>query len=127
MKFAFEILGSERVILITDGMQAMGLPDGKYIYNGVEYESKDGAARYKDGTLIGTALGLSELVKRLIGFTGCGLDVAVRMVTENPAMVLGLADRKGSIAVGKDADLILLDEDLLVEVTIVGGKIVFGK
>lgn len=127
LKLAFEILGPERIVLITDGMQAMGLPDGKYIYNGVEYESKDGAARYKDGTLIGTALGLSELVKRFISFTCCGLDVAVKTVTENPAKVLGLADRKGSIAVGKDADLVLLNDDLSVRATIVGGKIVFGK
>jgi N-acetylglucosamine-6-phosphate deacetylase len=127
LKLAFEILGPERVVLITDGMQAMGLPDGQYVYNGVEYESKDGAARYKDGTLIGTALGLSELVKRFMGFTGCGLDAAVKTVTENPAKVLGLADRKGSIAVGKDADLVLLDDDLSVHTTIVGGKIVFEK
>ena len=127
LKFAFEILGPNRVILITDGMQAMGLPDGHYVYNGVEYESKNGAARYKDGTLIGTALGLSELVKRLISFTGCGLDVAVKTVTENPAKVLGLADRKGSIAVGKDADFVLLDDDLSIHTTIVGGKIVFQK
>ncbi len=127
LKFAFEILGPERVILITDGMQAMGLPDGQYVYNGVKYESKNGAARYKDGTLIGTALGLSELVKRFIGFTGCGLDIAVKMVTENPAKVLGLVERKGSIAVGKDADLVLLGDDLSVQTTIVGGKIVFEK
>ena len=127
LKFAFETLGTNRVVLITDGMQAMGLPDGKYIYNGIEYESKEGAARYKDGTLIGTALGLSELLKRLINFTGCSLDVAVKTVTENPAKVLGLADRKGSIAVDKDADLVLLDDDLSVQATIVGGKIVFGK
>lgn len=127
LKFAFELLGPERVVLITDGMQAMGLPDGQYVYNGIEYESKKGAARYKDGTLIGTALGLSELVKRLISFTDCGLDIAVKMVTENPAKVLGLTDRKGSIAVGKDADLVLLDEDLSVQATIVSGRIVFEK
>ncbi len=127
LKLAFDILGPERIVLITDGMQAMGLPDGQYVYNGVEYESKDGTARYKDGTLIGTALGLSELVKRFISFTGCGLDAAVKMVTANPAKVLGLAERKGSIAVGKDADLVLLDDDLSVHETIVGGKVVFGK
>ena len=127
LKLAFDILGPERIVLITDGMQAMGLPDGQYVYNGVEYESRNGTARYKDGTLIGTALGLSELVKRCISFTGCGLDVAVRMVTENPAKVLGLADRKGSVAVGKDADLVLLDNDLSVQTTIVGGNIVFTK
>jgi len=127
LKLAFDILGPERVLLITDGIQAMGLPDGHYVYNGIEYESQNGAARYKDGTLIGTALGLSELVKRFISFTDCSLDVAVKIVTENPAKVLGLADRKGSIAVGKDADLVLLDDDLSVQTTIVGGKIVYGK
>ena len=127
LRFAFETFGPNRVILITDGMQAMGLPDGKYIYNGVEYESKNGTARYKDGTLIGTALGLSELVKRLMTFTNCSLDVAIRTVTENPAKVLGIEDRKCPIAVGKDADLVLLDEDFSVQTTIVGGKIVFQK
>jgi N-acetylglucosamine-6-phosphate deacetylase len=127
LKYAFEILGPNRIVLITDGMQALGLPDGKYVYNGVEYESKDGAARYKDGTLIGTSLGLSELLKRLISFTNCGLEVAIRTVTENPAKVLGIDDRKGSIAAGKDADLVLLDEEFSVHTTIVGGKIVFGK
>ena len=127
LKLALDILGPERIVLITDGMQAMGLPDGQYIYNGVEYESKNGAARYKDGTLIGTALGLSELVKRFISFTDCGFDVAVKMVTENPAKVLGIEERKGSIAIGKDADLVLLNNDLSVNTTIVGGKIVFGK
>jgi N-acetylglucosamine-6-phosphate deacetylase len=127
LKLAFDILGPERVVLITDGMQAMGLPDGHYVYNGVEYESKNGAARYKDGTLIGTTLGLSELVKRLITFTSCGLDIAVKTVTENPARLLGIEQRKGSIAVGKDADLVLLDEDLSVYTTIVSGKIVYEK
>jgi len=127
LRMAFEILGPERIVLITDGMQAMGLPDGQYVYNGVEYESKNGAARYKDGTLIGTALGLSELVKRLIRFTDCSLDVAVRTVTKNPARLLGIEERKGSIAVGKDADVVLLDDDLSVRTTIVGGRIVFGK
>ena len=127
LRMAFEILGPERIVLITDGMQAMGLADGQYVYNGVEYESKNGAARYKDGTLIGTALGLSEMVKRLMTFTDCGLDVAVRTVTGNPARLLGIGERKGSVAVGKDADVVLLDDDLSVRTTIVGGRIVFGK
>jgi N-acetylglucosamine-6-phosphate deacetylase len=66
-------------------MQALGLPDGKYIYNGIEYESKNGAAKYKDGTLIGTALGLSQLLQKFVTFTGCPLDVAIKTVTANPA------------------------------------------
>ena len=127
LKLAFENLGPDRIVPITDGIQAVGLPDGKYIYNGVEYESKHGAARYKDSTLIGTGLGLSQLLKRLVTFTNCPLAVAVKTATRNPAQLLGLEEKKGSIAVGKDADLVLLDDDSSVYSTIVNGKIVFQK
>ena len=127
LKFSYENLGPDRTIPITDGMQAIGLGDGLFIYNGIEYESKAGAARYKDGTLIGTALGLSQMLKRFIAFTDCPLDVAIRMATRIPAGLLGLEDKKGTITAGKDADLILLDNSLSVHTTIVDGKIVFRK
>lgn len=127
LKLAFRLLGPQRVIPITDGMQATGLPDGKYLYNGIQYEARDGTARYKDGTLIGTALGLSQLLQRLITFTGCPPDVAIKTVTENPARLLGIEKRKGFIAPGKDADLILLDRDYSVKTTIVGGKVVYRQ
>jgi len=77
--------------------------------------------------LIGTALGLSQLLAKLIAFTDCPLEVAIKTVTENPARLLGLEDRKGTIAPGKDADLILLDDNQSVHTTIVAGKIVFQK
>ena len=127
LKFAFETLGTNRIIPITDGMQAIGLGDGKFIYNGIEYKSENGTARYKDGTLIGTTLGLSQLLEKLIAFTGCPLDVAINAVTQNPAGLLGIEDKKGTIALGKDADLVLLDHDHSVHTTIVAGKIVFQK
>ena len=127
LKFAFEKLGPDRTIPITDGMQAIGLGDGKFIYNGVEYESKAGAARYKDGTLIGTALGLSQMLERFLELTDCPLDTVIRMATQNPAGLLGLENNKGSVAVGKDADLILLDDNLSVHTTVVAGAIVFQK
>jgi len=127
LKLAFDLLGPDRVIPITDGMQALGLADGNYVYNGIEYESKNGTARYKDGTLIGTAVGLSEMLQRLVAFTQCPLDVAVRTATLNPARVLGLQEKKGAIAPGKDADLVLLDDDHSVQMTLVGGEIVFRK
>jgi len=127
LRLAFKALGPKRTIPITDGMQAIGLPDGKYVYNGIDYESKDGAARYADGTLIGTALGLSQLLDRFITFTNCPLNVAIKMATENPAKVLRIEDKKGSIAVGKDADLVLLDPDRTVHTTIAAGKIVYKK
>jgi len=127
LKFAFEALSPNRVIPITDGMQALGLGDGKFIYNGIDYESKNGTARYKDGTLIGTALGLSQLLEKLISFTDCPLDVAIKTVTQNPAGLLGLEGKKGAIAPGKDADLVLLDHDCSVHTTFVAGKIAFKK
>jgi len=127
LNFTYEKLGPERTIPITDGMQAIGLGDGMFVYNGIEYESKAGAARYKNGTLIGTALGLSQILERFIAFTDCPLDVAIRMVTKIPAGLLGLKDKKGTITVGKDADLVLLDDNLSVHTTIVAGKIVFQK
>jgi N-acetylglucosamine-6-phosphate deacetylase len=127
LKLAFEALGAQRTVMITDGMQAIGLGDGRFIYNGVEYESKNGTARYKDGTLIGTALGLNQILGKFMEITGCPLAAAIRTVTENPARLLGVEDKKGTIAAGKDADLILLEDDLTVGTTIAAGKIVFEK
>lgn len=125
LRHTFETLGPNRSIAITDGMQAIGLGDGIFVYNGIEYESKDGAARYKDGTLIGTAIGLNQMLQRLMAFTDCPLDTAIKTVTENPARLLGLDDKKGTIAAGKDADLVILEEDLSVRATIIAGRIVF--
>jgi len=127
LKFTYDILGEDKCILITDGLQAMGLPQGKYTYNGVEYESREGTARYSDGTLVGTSLGLNELLERFVRFSGCSLNAGVKTVTENPAKVLGIQNRKGKIELGKDADLVILDEDWSVWSTIIGGNVVFHK
>ena len=127
LNFTYEKLGPDRTFPITDGIQAIGLGDGMFVYNGIEYESKAGAARYKDGTLIGTAIGLSQILERFIAFTDCPLDTAIRMVTENPARLLGFENKKGTITAGKDADLVLLDNNLSVHTTIVECNIVFQK
>jgi N-acetylglucosamine-6-phosphate deacetylase len=127
LELTFGTLGPQRTIVITDGMQAIGLGDGHFIYNGIEYESKDGTARYKDGTLIGTSLGLNQMVSRFMAFTGCPLAAAIQTVTENPARLLGLEDKKGTITPGKDADLVLLEDDLSVCATMVAGKVAFEK
>jgi len=125
LKFVFDIIGPQRWVSITDGMQAMGLPEGKYVYNGIEYTSKNGTARYKDGTLIGTSLGLNVLLKKMIEFTGCSFLEAIKTATENPARVLGIGNRKGTIAAGMDADLAIIDKNFSVFYTIVNGKVVF--
>jgi len=104
----------------------LGLPDGQYVYKGgLSYEASNGVARYADGTLIGTAVGLDQMLARLVRFTGCSPAVAIRTVTENPAQILGLQQTKGRIAPGYDADLVLLDPDFSVSRTIVGGQVVW--
>jgi len=125
VRMAASLLGMDRCVLITDGIQALGLGDGSYVYDGREYESKDGAARYGDGTLIGTALGLNQLAARFRKFTGWRLSAIAKAVSWNPAKVLKLTERKGSVNAGKDADLVILNDDLSVWKTVVQGRIVF--
>ncbi len=127
VRWTYHILGPERCACITDGMKAVGLPDGRYLYNGREYETKDGAARYLDGTLIGTALSVGQVMLRFQQFTGCSLEKAVNTASIVPAKVLGIDDQKGSIETGKDADLVLFDEDFSIWKTIINGKVVHEK
>lgn len=125
LRMIWPTLGPDRFISITDGVRALGLPDGTYEYNGLSFESRDGAARYHDGTLIGTAVGLSVLVKRLAAAVGCTTDEALLTATKTAARSIGIDAQKGEIAVGKDADLVIFDDDLAVWKTIVGGKVVY--
>jgi N-acetylglucosamine-6-phosphate deacetylase len=125
LRMAVQRLSGNRLILITDGTQAMGLPDGRYLYHGLDYEAKNGTARYLDGTLIGTALGMSELIARCVRHGGCTLQQAIRGASYNPACVLGLQEHKGSLEEGKDADLVVLDPDLRVHLTLRSGHPVY--
>ena len=127
VRFLYRSVGIDRCICITDGIQAVGLPEGKYQYNGREYISRDGVARYGDGTLIGTALALNEIGARFKKYTGCSLQEAVNSISLNPARLLGIDHRKGSIEPGKDADLVVMNSDFSVQMTIIGGKIVYDK
>ncbi len=127
VRLALAALGPNRFLPITDGMQALGLPDGLYRYHGIEYEAKTGTARYADGTLIGTALGLNQMLARFIEFTGCSLGTAIDTVTQNAATLLGLGEKKGAIRLGYDADLVLIDHTLEVAATIVAGRVVYER
>jgi len=128
VRFTFNLLGDSRFVTISDGVTSTGLPDGTYLYDSVKYRSKNGTGR-REGlpqatprTLIGTTLGLNQLIGRLMKFTGCTLETALKTVTEVPARTLGLEKKKGSLAIGKDADIVILNQDLSVFATIVGGK-----
>ncbi len=125
VKLIYKILGPERCICITDGIQAIGLPEGKYFYNGREYESKGGAARYLDGTLIGSAMSLLEIIFKFRQFTGCSFEEAINSASKNPAKLLNL--NKGELKKDMDADIIILNNDNSLFITIVNGKVVYKK
>ncbi len=127
VRIAFQALGPQRLVTITDGMQALGLPDGHYVYKGLPYETRNGTAYYVDGTLIGTAVALDRMLARLVEYTGCTPADAIKTVTENPARTLRLEQTKGRIAPGYDADLVLLDPGFSAATTIVGGRIVWAR
>ncbi len=125
VRLMHRLIGTERCACITDGLQGLGLPDGRYTYNGRAYDALDGVARYLDGTLIGTTMGLGEIARRFREFTSCSTADALRTVTEVPARILGIDAHKGSVAPGYDADLVLLDSDFSVHATLVAGLIVW--
>jgi N-acetylglucosamine-6-phosphate deacetylase len=126
LNIIYKLLGKDKIVLITDGMCALGLGDGKYIYNNLEFEAKNGTCYYKDGTLIGTSLGLNQMAYRFMKFTNAPFEEVLQMITLNPAKTLNLKN-KGFIAVGKDADIAIIDKNFNVYKTIIKGKVVWDS
>jgi N-acetylglucosamine-6-phosphate deacetylase len=105
--------GFDTVMLASDGIAATGMPDGNYRLGNFEVAVKDGVARNSEGKLAGSTLTLDRALRYLVAL-GVPLKDAVRMATVLPARRLGLAGKKGIIAVGADADLVALTPDLRV-------------
>lgn len=118
---AYQQKKSEGIILITDAMRAKCLKNGQYDLGGQEVTVQGGKAVLQDGTLAGSILKLGQGVRNIISYTGCSLEEAIIMASVNPAKQLNMFDRKGSIAIGKDADIVILNENIEVEMTICRG------
>lgn len=127
IKLLFKNKGKDNICLITDSIEAKYMPDGEYSLGGQPVFVKDNAARLENGTLAGSTLKLNEGVRNFMNTVNISLTEAVDCATINPAKVLGIADRKGSIELGKDADLIVVDKDLNVYMTICRGNVVYSK
>jgi len=112
--------GVEGAVLITDAMSATGMPDGAYTLGGFEVQVHDGRCEF-DGRLAGSVLTLDRAVRNTVKFAGTSLQHAIRMATLNPARVLGLAKRKGTLSVGADADIAVFTAAGEIMRTIVGG------
>ena len=113
MKLLLKAKGYERVTLVSDGLSATGMPDGKYMLGGFEVTVTNGVCRNAAGVLAGSTLTLDRALRNIVNL-GVPLADAVRMLTLNPALLLGIEFKKGSLRVGADADVLLLDQSLRV-------------
>ncbi|NIM03807.1 N-acetylglucosamine-6-phosphate deacetylase [bacterium] len=125
IKLLVRLRGISAICLVTDAIRAAGMGDGTYEFCGKRVFVKCGKAVLRDGTMAGSTLTMNQAVKNFKEFTGLGILEAVRVASLNPARLLGLDDRKGSIEKGKDADIVIFDKDFNVQYTIIGGKIFY--
>jgi N-acetylglucosamine-6-phosphate deacetylase len=125
VKAVYKIKGRDKIILITDSMEAKGLKDGEYELGGQKVIKTGSEARLEDKTLAGSCLTMIEAVKNIIKFTGCTLEDAVTMASTNPARNLNILHKKGSLDIGKDCDLVILNSNYDIVKTICKGKVVF--
>ncbi|WP_353422945.1 N-acetylglucosamine-6-phosphate deacetylase [Staphylococcus xylosus] len=123
VKIAYKQKGNKRFFLITDAMRAKGMPDGEYDLGGQNVVVKGSEARLASGALAGSILKMNEGLKNLIAYTGAPLDDLWRVTSLNQAIALKIEDDKGSIAIGKDADIVVVDDDIQVLTTIKSGKV----
>ncbi|MEV8045774.1 N-acetylglucosamine-6-phosphate deacetylase [Streptomyces griseoluteus] len=116
LQLAFHHAGADRVAFITDAMDAAGSGDGRYLLGPLEVEVRDGVARLVEGgSIAGSTLTLDRAFRRAVTVDGLPVTDVVRALSANPARLLGMADRVGSLEPGRDADLVLLDGDFALK------------
>lgn len=117
----YRIFGSERVVLISDSVRATGIDDGEYEFGGQKIIVKNKTAKLPDGTIAGSTTNLFGCVKKAVEF-GISKSEAFKMASYTPARLLGL-ESKGQIKAGSDADIIAVDDNLNLILSMAGGKI----
>lgn len=132
LKLIYKIKGPDRIALITDSMRNAGLPEGESILgslkNGLKVIVEDGVAKLPDRTAFaGSVATMDKTVRTMIQVAEVPLMEAVRMATVTPAVIMGVNDRKGSLVAGKDADIVIFDNNINIQKTIIKGKVVYSK
>jgi len=118
--------GVDGIHFVTDNTAWAGMPNGTYDWTGGQKVVKEDHRVYVvGGTLVGSVASMNFGVSNFARSTGCSLAEAVKMASLNPALVIGVADRKGSLEPGKDADLVIIDEQVNVYLTMVKGQEVY--
>jgi N-acetylglucosamine-6-phosphate deacetylase len=125
-----KIKGVDKICLTTDSMRGAGMPEGPSILGslngGQEVIVEDGVAKLMDrSAYAGSVATADRLIRTMVNIAGCSVPEAVLMLTENPARVMKIADRKGAIKPGMDADIVIFDVNVNVKNTIVNGKVIY--
>ncbi|HAL81327.1 MAG TPA: N-acetylglucosamine-6-phosphate deacetylase [Mucilaginibacter sp.] len=132
LKLIYKIKGPQKIALITDAMRAAAMPPGEStlgsLKNGIRVIIEDNVAKMPDRSCFaGSVATADRLVRTMVNTAGVPLIEAVQMATATPATIMKIIDKKGSLVNGKDADIVIFDENINVEMTIIKGKIVHGK
>lgn len=130
LQLIFKIKGPGRIALITDAMRAAGMPEGESVignlHTGLKVIVEDGVSKLPDrSSFAGSVATADQLVRTMIRMGGVSLPDAIRMITRTPAEIMKIADRKGSLSPGKDADIVIFDENITVHCTMISGKIIY--
>jgi len=125
MNLLVRVKGSERVVLVTDAIRAAGMPDGEYALGKQHVIVKDGVSRLRSGDLAGSTLTMDRAVRNMMKLVGTPLQTAVKMATINPAVVINVDKNKGSLEPDKDADIVIIDDEISVYMAIAKGNIVY--
>jgi N-acetylglucosamine-6-phosphate deacetylase len=126
LNLAVQATAFPRLNLITDAMRCADLPDGAYQSFGKSITLRDHKVSLADGTIAGSALTMEQAVQNMRRISGLPLAEVLKMASFYPAQTIGLAQRTGSLAPGKDADVVLLDQDGNVQLTMVAGEVVYA-
>ncbi len=127
MKLLLSAKGPDGVVLITDAIRGTGMPDGEYPVDDRTIIVKNGVARLADGTLAGSTITMEKALANFLKASGRPLMEIWQVSSLNAARAIGIDDRKGSLDVQKDADLVLLDDDMNVQMTVAEGRIVYRR
>lgn len=132
MKLIYKIKGASHIALVTDAMRAAAMPEGPSVLgrleDGLPVLVEEGVAKLLDrSAFAGSVATANQLIKTFMQATGIPLHKAVYMMTETPARILAVDDRKGSLRVGKDADIVVFDANLDIHLTIVEGDIRYDR
>ena len=132
LKLIYKIKGAKKIALITDAMRAAAMPPGESILgslkNGIPVIVEDNVAKMPDRSCFaGSVATANRLVRTMVTMADVPLLEAIQMASLTPATIMKINDKKGSLEIGKDADIVIFDKDISVETTIINGKVVYSK